>query len=150
MKFLYNIYKYCIDYLFPYRCLQCFCYTQQEDGLCSNCFGNLNFNSSPYCIICGKGFAVSIDQENLCGLCVAIKPFYDNARFIIRYDEKSRKIIQAFKYNDKTIFSKIFSKILYKQHKELIDSADLIVPVPMHRLKRLFIVNHVELGVKIC
>jgi ComF family protein len=137
MQIIYNFFIYFIDYLFPYRCLKCFSHTQKEDGLCSNCFKDLNFNYIPYCYICGKGFAINIDGINICGSCTAKKPIYDNARFIIRYDEKSKSLIHAFKYNDKTIFSKIFSKMLFYQYKDYITQADLIVPVPMHRLKRL-------------
>ena len=82
MNFFYKLYKYLIDYLFPYRCLKCFSYTQDEDGLCSSCFSSLHFNSKPFCIICGKGFNIDIDKSNLCGPCTVKKPIYDQARFI--------------------------------------------------------------------
>ncbi len=137
-NFFYKMYKYFIDYVFPFRCLKCLTYVQDEDGLCSDCFSELHFNSSPYCKICGKGFAIDIDKDNLCGPCTIKRPIYDSARFIIRYDEKSKKIIHLFKYNDKTILSKIFAKILFGQYKEYISYADILAPVPMHKLKRLF------------
>jgi ComF family protein len=137
MNFFYKLYKYLVDYLFPYRCLKCFSYTQDENGLCSSCFAGLHFNAKPFCIICGKGFNIDIDQSNLCGPCTVKKPIYDQARFIIRYDEKSKGLIHSFKYNDKTILSKIFCKMLYTQYREFIESSDIIVPIPMHKLKRL-------------
>jgi predicted amidophosphoribosyltransferase len=91
MNSLYKIWKYFTDYLFPSKCLQCFVYTQ-EYGLCNKCFSDLNFNSKPYCQICGKGFALEIEWASLCAVCLVKKPHYDMARFIIKYDEKSKSI----------------------------------------------------------
>ena len=137
MSFFKKIVTYLVNYLFPSKCFKCLNYTQ-EYGLCSMCFNELNFNSKPYCQICGKGFALSIEDNNICGVCITDKPNYDLVRFLLRYDEKSRKIIHAFKYNDRIYLGKFFTKIIFNQYKEMINSADLICPVPMHKLKRIF------------
>lgn len=73
-----------------------------------------------------------------CAKCFRHKPCYDMSRSLIKFNEHSKEIIHAFKYQDKTIFSKTFSKLLYRQYHSEFQDIDLIIPVPMNRFKRLF------------
>jgi ComF family protein len=127
-----------VNYILPNRCSTCSGLIGQEQGLCTSCFAKLNFVTSPYCSCCGFPFEFAIEGQNLCGRCVAKPPNYDLARSLLKFDLESRRIIHAFKYNDRTEHSQMFAKLLVARYKKEIDEVDLIVPVPMHRIKRIF------------
>jgi ComF family protein len=65
---------------------------------------------------------------------------------LLRFDANSKKIIHALKYYDKNFVSEIISKMLVNYYKQPITNADLIIPVPMHRIKRLSrLYNHAQI-----
>jgi ComF family protein len=127
-----------IDYILPYRCSLCSELIEKEQGICAPCFTKLNFVTVPYCSCCGFPFEFVIEGQNLCAPCVAKRPSYDLARSLLKFDLESKKLIHAFKYNDRTSHSKIFAKLLIARYKKEIEDVDLVVPVPMHRIKRIF------------
>ncbi len=66
------------------------------------CFNNLNFISQPYCYICGFAFEFQIKGQVNCGKCVEKPPHFNKARSLLKFDEKCKKLIHSFKYNDLT------------------------------------------------
>jgi ComF family protein len=132
--------KSLINYIFPSRCLSCSCLTQDQNGICGNCLKELNFIVKPFCNICGKKFAFEFEPNNeiICGKCIAKKPKYDKHLSLFAFDQYSKKIVHAFKYTDKTASAKLFSNLLAKRYKIDFADIDLIAPVPMHWLKRLY------------
>ena len=127
-----------IDYIMPFRCSLCVELIEGEQGICGSCFAKLNFITEPYCSCCGYPFEFSIEGKVLCGACAIKKPHYDIARSLLKFDKESKKLIHAFKYNDRSEHSKIFAKLLISKYKKEIEDIDLVVPVPMHRIKRIF------------
>jgi ComF family protein len=128
--------KNSFDLLFPARCFLCNSITA-ETGLCVDCWQEINFISPPYCKKCGHPFDVEIDKNVLCGNCISSPPPYKQAFGLFKYDEHSRKIIHKIKYSDKTNFIPYFTNILSFGAKEIIGKVDIILAVPMHRLKYL-------------
>lgn len=126
------------EYVLPHRCATCSTLTENSDGLCSKCFSKLNFVTSPYCDICGVSFDFEMDGRFSCGKCILEAPKYNLGRALFQFDNESKKVIHAFKYNDKTIYAKMFAKLLVARYRADVDGADLIVPVPMNRFKRIF------------
>ncbi len=127
--------KNLVDYLMPPRCVDCLEIAAEEFLLCSNCWKDYVFINEPLCDICGMPFEIQI--ESLCLGCLHKKPPFTIARSIFKYNEKSKKLIHNFKYHDKTYLSKFFAKMLLLKFKDLIEEADLITCVPMHRIKRM-------------
>ncbi|WPY01251.1 Putative ComF family protein [Candidatus Trichorickettsia mobilis] len=127
-----------IDYILPPRCLSCAELTITAQGFCPDCWKKLNFIAKPYCYICGCQLNVSIFDNMSCGRCINTKSPYDWVRSLFIFDEHSSKIIHAFKYYDKTGMAKVLAKMLYYRYKSELVNIDLIVPVPMHKFKRLF------------
>jgi len=134
---LVKAYNYLIDYILPQRCLSCLEILNGSGEFCSDCWKKLEFIAKPYCNICGKRFSVKILDNVVCGGCYSNKPNYDMARSLFKFNEYSKKIVHQFKYQDKTIFAKTFTKLLYNRYQEEIKDVDLIVSVPMNRFKRL-------------
>lgn len=138
--------KAIIDYIFPIRCISCYELNIAEDGLCALCWSKLAFISKPYCQICGSYLEISILEEVTCSKCLINQPIYTSARSIMKFDEYSKILIHAFKYYDKTNLAKIFAKLICHRYENYINNVDLIIPVPMHKLKRLVrMYNHAYL-----
>ncbi|WP_341756862.1 MULTISPECIES: ComF family protein [unclassified Candidatus Tisiphia] len=133
-----RFYNYLIDYILPARCLSCAEVTDTKEDFCQDCWKKLDFITKPYCIVCGCRLDISILDDMCCTKCFQHKPHYNISRSLIKFNENSKKIIHTFKYQDKTILAKTFSKLFYRQYYNEIQEVDLIIPVPMNRFKRLF------------
>lgn len=134
---LQKLYHHIIDYILPKRCIACANLTQDSGSFCSSCFKNLNFISPPFCACCGREFALNLPDHQKCLSCLKTAPPFNKARFLFKFDEYSKKIIHSFKYYDKTIFAQYFAEMLVARYLHDIKDFDAIVPVPMHRYKRL-------------
>ena len=133
-----KIYHYIIDYLLPKRCFSCAELTQDANSFCANCWKDLNFINSPFCKCCGREFALDLVGQQECLKCISHPPFFHKARSLFKFDEYSKHIIHAFKYYDKTILAKSFAEMLVARYQDDLVESEVILPVPMHRFKRLF------------
>lgn len=134
MRILYKI----LDYIYPPRCISCSELIQENGGFCGTCWSGLNFITKPYCKICCFEFSFDPGEGNdICLKCSSNPPAFDLARSVLRFDEHSKKLIHALKYHDSTFVASNFAKIIVAMHKDIISKADFIIPVPMHKWKRL-------------
>ena len=56
----------------PPRCIKCGAILSDDDGLCPECFNQLNFITAPYCYKCGHPFEEVVNKKSqklLCGRC---------------------------------------------------------------------------------
>lgn len=130
--------NYITNYILPPRCLSCLEMTASTEDFCANCWKKIDFITKPYCIICGCRLDISILDNMCCAKCLQHQPCYDMARSLIKFNEHSKKIIHAFKYQDKTILAKTFSKLLCNRYYHQVKEVDLVTLVPMNRFKRLY------------
>jgi ComF family protein len=131
-RYLSNI----LDYILPPKCLSCDEAVVAEFSFCPSCWNKLNFITKPFCQICGRSLAFSV-LDPCCLKCLQKPPLYDLARAALQFDFASKKLIHNLKYYDKTILAKAFAKTIFNTYKEEIATFDLILPVPMHRFKRM-------------
>lgn len=125
----------------PHRCVDCSVITGSDSSLCPNCWKKYIFIDEPWCRICGSPF--EIETDSLCLSCLHKKPPYTKSRSLFKFNENSRLLIHKFKYHDRTYLVNFFASLLYSKYKSLIDEADIITCVPMHKMKRLFrLYNH--------
>lgn len=132
------IYSAVVNYLFPPRCLSCYELNTLENGFCADCWSKLDFISKPYCITCGYALSVHVLENQVCAKCSTWPPHYDKLRSIMKFNEYSKLLIHAFKYYDKTNLAKVFAQLICNRYGSEIADVDIIIPVPMHKLKRLF------------
>jgi ComF family protein len=127
------------DALLPPRCLATGEVVDRQGQLSAGAWSAINFITQPLCQCCGLPFAFGSeeDAELSCGACLAEPPDYDRARAVIQYDDASRAMILAFKHGDRMEGAPAFAAWMARAGADLLDDADLIVPVPLHR-KRLF------------
>jgi ComF family protein len=133
-----SLLSHIIDYILPYRCASCSELTDGQNGVCSQCFQKLNFITLPYCNVCGFPFEFAIEEQFFCAKCIALPPKYDLSRSLFKFDQKSKNLVHAFKYSDQTNNAKMFAKLLLARYQKEIQNIDVVVPVPMHKWKRVF------------
>jgi ComF family protein len=106
-------------------------------------WASLRFVSAPQCECCGIPFEILSDDgragggDLLCGPCLAEPKLFARARSCLVYDDNSRPLILAFKHGDKTHLSVTFAGWLQQAAEPLLGDIDMIVPVPLHRMRLL-------------
>jgi ComF family protein len=121
-----------LDSLLPPRCLGCSKETLASVSLCLDCWSQLSFISRPHCAHCGLPFELEAEPGALCGECLRRPPPYRRGRAALRYDEGSRRLILRFKHADRTESARLFAGWLGLAGAELLEEADILVPVPLH------------------
>ena len=126
-----------LDLILPPRCLRCGVQVEDAARLCAECWRSLTFLGPPQCRLCGYPLPHAAPAAPLCGECTREAPAYDRARAALRYDDGARRLILAFKHADRTDTAPAFGTWLARAGAELLADAEVITPVPLHRLRLL-------------
>jgi len=121
-----------LDAVLPPRCLKCGDILSMGQGLCPDCWRKLSWLGAPCCACCGQPFPFDAGADSLCGACLQKRPAYDRARAVFRYDDESRDLIIGLKHADRTESVPALAGWMSRAGSALLDSAELIVPVPLH------------------
>jgi ComF family protein len=122
-----------LDAFLPPRCLKCGEIVADSGSLCGRCWPELRFLGPPCCACCGLPFEFEMGEGSLCAACTADRPHYDRARAALTYDDASRDLILRFKHADRIDGAATFAGWMARVGADLVASADIIVPVPLHR-----------------
>ena len=126
-----------LNLLLPPRCLACGAAVERSGALCHGCWEQVRFIAPPCCALCGYPFDFEMGPDALCPACTREAPVFDRARAVMAYDEASRRLVLAFKHGDRSEGAPAFGAWLARAGADLVQDAELIVPVPLHRW-RLF------------
>ena len=63
---------------------------------------------------------------------IASPPAYQRARAAVRYDDVARTLVHSLKYQDRTDLAPAMGRWMARAGQELLDEADVLVPVPLH------------------
>ena len=121
-----------IRLILPPVCPVCEAVVDEPHMLCSNCFRKLNFITKPYCVKCGRPFEFDVKGDMTCASCLKTEPPYHVARSVFVYDDGSKELILPFKHADRTDLTQVLSIFMLQNHKDLIEKADIIIPVPLY------------------
>lgn len=124
-----------VDLLFPPLCVACRAHVADPGSLCSDCWRQMAFIEGPVCSVCGLPFDVDPGGETLCAACHARPPHFDRALSVMRYDDASKKLVLSLKWADRLDLSPTFARWLERKGRLFLEEADLIVPVPLHRIR---------------
>src|SRR5258708_23881364 len=102
------------------------------EGVCASCWAKLSFIAPPYCPRLGIPFVYDPGPELLSMEAIASPPAYQRARAAVRYDEVARTLVHALKYQDRTDLAPPMRPCMARAGRELLDDADILVPVPLH------------------
>jgi ComF family protein len=121
-----------LNLILPPTCPLCRDAVGTVGDLCAQCWGNIHFVSVPYCRCCGFPFETDEDTDSLCASCLARKPTFQKARSVMVYDDTSKRLLLAFKNADRTDLAPTLSRWMLREGRDLIEEAEVLVPVPLH------------------
>jgi ComF family protein len=104
-------------------------------GLTPEGWSRIAFLEAPACDGCGLPFDYDLGEGMRCAACEARPKAFARARAACFYDEHSRDLILQFKHADRVDLARLFSLWLSRAAADLVQEADVIVPVPMHPLR---------------
>ncbi|HEY8335651.1 MAG TPA: double zinc ribbon domain-containing protein, partial [Tardiphaga sp.] len=120
-----------LDIALPTLCVACREPVAGE-GLCPACWSSLSFIAEPFCPRLGIPFVYDPGPGLLSMQAIADPPAYQRARAAVRYDEIARTLVHALKYHDRTDLAPSMGRWMARAGRELLEDADLLVPVPLH------------------
>ena len=121
--------------LYPPTCSACGGATGDPHGLCSGCWSGLRLIERPYCERLGTPFAVDLGMPLLSPAAIADPPVFARARAAAHYDGIARALVHRLKYGDRLELAQALGAMMARAGAELLAEADVIVPVPLHRLR---------------
>src|ERR1700719_2018611 len=120
-----------LDIALPTLCVACREPVSGE-GVCASCWAKLSFIAPPYCPRLGIPFVYDPGPDLLSMEAIANPPAYQRARAAVRYDDVARTLVHALKYQDRTDLAPAMGRWMARAGHELLDGADVLVPVPLH------------------
>ena len=120
-----------LDIALPTLCVACREPVDGE-GVCADCWAKLSFIEPPYCPKLGIPFVYDPGPGLLSMEAIADPPAYARARAAVRYDDVARTLVHALKYQDRTDLAPAMGRWMARAGRELLDEADVLVPVPLH------------------
>ncbi len=106
-------------------------------GLPADAWSRIAFLEAPVCDGCGSPYDYDPGPGVRCAACMTRPRAFARARAACLYDEHSRDLILKLKHADRTDLAPVLARWLLRSARELVDEADLIVPVPLHRWRLL-------------
>ncbi len=104
-------------------------------GFSAAAWSRIRFLDGPVCDGCGTPFEYDLGAR--CAGCQARPRAFDAARAACLYDETSRDPILKLKHADRLDLAPMFARWLSRAARELIEDADAIAPIPLHRFRLL-------------
>ncbi|MCE2991423.1 MAG: ComF family protein [Candidatus Jidaibacter sp.] len=123
-----------MDILYPLQCISCNQKVDSAHSFCQKCWSKVEFIGKPCCEKCSIPLPVDYLGRR-CYKCVSHPPKFDVCISVFRYDDFTKKLIHDFKFNDKTGYAKSFAHMMYNQSGQLLEQADVVIPVPMHKTR---------------
>src|SRR5689334_9885302 len=123
--------KLALDIALPTLCVSCREPVDGE-GVCASCWAKLSFIAPPFCPRLGIPFVYDPGPELLSMEAIANPPAYQRARAAVRYDDVARTLVHSLKYQDRTDLAPAMGRWMARAGQELLDEADVLVPVPLH------------------
>lgn len=125
--------------LFPPVCPTCGAETGIARTLCSACWRDIAFLDARGCRHCGRPIPglTPDDPDPVCEECLRHRPAWDRGRAAFRYEGPGRRLVLGLKHGDRLDTVPMLGIWLLRAGRELVEEADLIVPVPLHWTRRL-------------
>jgi len=122
------------DLVYPPSCICCRKATQSSQALCSECWGLVRFIERPFCERLGIPFETDPGIEGaLSPEAMKDPPVFGRARAVAQFEDGPvRQMIHRLKYNDRLDLAKPMGRWMSRAGAELLESADVIVPIPLH------------------
>ncbi len=133
------------DFALPPHCMGCGGPVSLQGGLCAICWSAVDFIERPYCEVSGLPIAFDPGEPVVRPELIDNPPPYARARSVMRYNQASARLILRFKFADRMEAAPAFARWMARAGAELLEGADLVLPVPLHR-RRLFARRYNQAG----
>jgi len=127
----------CADVIVPPCCVVCRVRIGAHHLLCAHCWRDVHFIRAPLCDVLGIPLPFDTGERTVSAGAVARPPAYDRARAVAHYSGAMRTLVHQLKYADRHDARTLFGRWLADAGRELLPGADIIVPVPLSRLRLL-------------
>jgi ComF family protein len=124
-----------IRLVYPPSCVACGGATSDIHALCSGCWSRIGFISRPWCERLGTPFAIDLGGPLHSPAAIADPPVFNRARAVCRYDDVARELVHKLKFGDRPELGEALANMMLLAGAELLEGADLLVPVPLHRVR---------------
>ena len=129
---------YSADLFLPALCVSCSQLITRHNLLCPRCWSGLSLITPPYCERLGIPLpAYEGTETHISMQALANPPLFLRARAAAHYGGIIRRLIVRFKFEDKHEPLPLFIKLMREAGRPLLTDADMLVPVPLHRLRLL-------------
>jgi ComF family protein len=125
------------DLIVPPCCLVCRAPLGAHHLLCAPCWREVHFIRPPLCDVLGIPLPFDTGERMVSAAAVARPPAYDRARAVAHYSGAMRTLIHQFKYADRHDARALFGRWLAEAGHDLSVGIDVVVPVPLSRLRLL-------------
>ena len=125
------------EFVLPPVCLGCSTRMGDHGGLCVKCWQQIDWIERPYCAILGTPFSYDLGAGALSAKAITDPPPFARARAAARHTGLARTLIHRLKFGDRMELAAPLAGWMVRAGEELLDAADLLVPVPLHP-SRLF------------
>jgi ComF family protein len=127
----------CADLIVPPCCLVCRARVGAHHLLCAACWRQVHFIRPPLCDVLGIPLPFDTGERSVSAVAVAHPPAYDRARGVAHYSGAMRTLVHQLKYADRHDARALLGRWLAEAGRELLPGADIVVPVPLSRLRLL-------------
>ncbi len=107
--------------------------------VCGACWQSIRPLTPPLCECCGDPLpswrVISVPMA-MCPRCRRGRRFVDRARAVGAYDGALRAVVHALKYEGRRSLAKPLANLMRERCAAMLDGADCLVPVPLHRSRR--------------
>lgn len=131
-----------LEFFLPRMCLFCGAGVGEAaaQAVCPECEAQIEWVDSPLCPCCGQVFESRDGEDRLCGPCQTEAPPFARARAAALYDPERPvgQAVKRLKFARQMAYLPVMQSWLQRPTcRELVDAADLLLPVPLHprRLK---------------
>jgi ComF family protein len=127
----------CADLIVPPSCLVCRTRVGDHHLLCAACWREVHFIRPPLCDVLGIPLPFDTGGRTLSAAAVAHPPAYNRARAVAHHSGAMRTLVHQLKYADRHDARTLLGRWLAEAGRELLPGTDVIVPVPLSRLRLL-------------
>ncbi len=108
----------------------------QTNALCAACWPQLHLISKPFCEKYAVPFSHGVEGQ-VSPEALAHPPPWCRARAAVLYGDLAAKLVQGLKYSDRQDFAPLMAQMMAQAGRDIIEHADMIVPVPLHWKRHL-------------
>ena len=125
------------DLIVPPCCLVCRAPLGAHHLLCGPCWREVRFIRPPLCDVLGIPLPFDAGERTVSAAALAAPPAYDRARAVAHFSGSMRTLVHQLKYADRHDARTLLGRWLVEASRELRPGIDMIVPVPLSRLRLL-------------